>query len=373
MAGYQIVLRDPFGNQLAIIDDFISLDYVRVVNGIGSLTLTLSKKYDTLLFVGSDIKVDNRLEVQRQIGNGNFYLDTQMQWLIRAGQKTLDSKGQRLTVLNALCLNTMLTRRIVAYIAGSAQADKTTFADDMMKAIVNENLGASATDVNRIINALYLSVQGNASAAQSIAKAFSRRILLPILQELALASYQAGTYLAFDMVANTNALFEFRTYIGQRGIDRRQSSASPVLLGPEFGNLTNVVRGYDHTQEVTFGYAGGQGIGASRIVGTATDAVRVNASPFNRIEKFLDGRQSSDVTHLNNDANNLVKDGLPKNTFKAEIVDTPATTYGLHYNFGDYVTAIFEGETIDCRIEQVRVTVKNKDEVIKATVQANYT
>lgn len=372
MANYQLVLRDPFGNQLAVIDDFISLDYVRVTNGIGSLTLTLSKKYDALLFIGGDVKVDNRLEVQRQIGNGNFYLDTQMQWLIRAGQKTLDDTGQRLTIINALCLNTMLNRRIVAYATGSAQADKTTFADDMMKAIVAENLGASAVDTARTINALYLAVQGNAGAAQNIAKAFSRRILLPILQELALASYQAGTYLAFDMVANTNALFEFRTYIGQRGIDRRQSSANPVLLGPEFGNLTNVVRGYDHIQEVTYGYAGGQGVGASRLIGTATDANRVNASPFNRIEKFLDGRLSTDLTHLNNDANSLVKDGLPKNTFKAEIVDTPATTYGLHYNFGDFVTAIFEGETIDCRIEQVRVTVKNKDELIKAVVQASY-
>lgn len=373
MTDYQISLIDPFGaSQLAILDGFFSLDYARVVNAVGALTIVLPSTYDDILFSGNDIIKDNRIEVRRSINGQSYYLDTDTQWLVVNGLKTLSGNGSRTTTIACVCANHLLKRRTVAYASGSSQAEKTAVADNLIKAIVRENLGSSATDTARSW-ASYLAVQADLSLAPSIGKAFARRNVLQVLQEVALSSYQAGTYLAFDIVAVSQSQLEFRTYIGQRGIDHRwPTSTSPLLFGAEFGNLTDIVRGYDHSEEVTYGYAGGQGQGASRAIGTASDATRIGQSPFGRIEQFGDARQTSNATLLADEADMIVKNGLPKNTFEARIIDTPQATYGLHYSFGDYVTAVFEGESIDARIEKVRVQVKDGVETITANIKGNY-
>ena len=41
---------------------------------------------------------------------------------------------------------------------------------------------------------------------------------------------------------------------------------------------------------------GGQGKGASRVIGTSSDTTRINQSPFGRIEGFADARTTSDAT-----------------------------------------------------------------------------
>jgi hypothetical protein len=370
-ANYYLILSTPQGNPTVTIKNFSVLDYARVVNEIGALTLVLTDEYDNFIFTGDDIQVDTRIAVMRSINNGTPYLDTDMQWLMRSAVKTLSDNGERLTTIQARCANDLLHRRIVAYSAGSAEAEKTDEADNILKAIVRENLGSLATDTARSI-ATYLSVQADLTLAPTIAKAFSRRKVLDVLQEVALSSYQAGTYLAFDVVAPSPTTLEFRTYINQRGIDHRwPTSTAPLLFGPDFGNLTDVVRGYDHSQEVTYGYAGGQGIGAARQMGTASDAVRIAQSPFGRIEKFSDARQTVSAAILADEADMIVKSGIPRNTFSAKIVETPSTIYGLQYGFGDYVTAVFEGESIDARIERVRVRVRNGAETIDAQIKGN--
>lgn len=371
MADYQLLLRDPFGNLLAPLDGFIDLDYARIVNGIGALTVNLPKQYDQYLFSSGDVRVDNRIDVLRRVGSGAYYLDTDAQWLVRRGVKKLTGNGQRLTTIQAECANSLLKRRIVAYASGAAQADKTGFADDLMKAIIRENFGSLATDTARSI-ATYLTTQADLGVGGSVSKAFSRRKVLQVLQELALMSFQAGTYLAFDVISTSPSTFEFRTYINQRGIDHRWPGGSnPVILGAEFGNLTNIERGYDHIDEVTYAYAGGQGTGASRAIGTSTDATRVGSSPLNRCEYFTDARASTTAAQLTDEADSALRNGNVRQVFSADFIDTPQVTYGLHVNFGDQVTAVFEGESIDCRVNKIRVSVRNGVERIEAKISNN--
>jgi hypothetical protein len=370
MADYQIGLLDPYGTPLAILDSFQHLDYVRIVNDIGSLVLIMPDVYDKLLFVGTDVRADNRIEVNRRIGSGLQYRDTDTQWLVTKGEKIFNSRGERLTKITCEDLNTLLRRRIIAYNSGSTQASKTDQADDMMKAIVRENLGSLATDTDRSW-ATYLSVEADLGLGQSISKSFSRRRVIDVLKELANASYQAGTYIAFDIVATSQTTLLFRTFAGQRGIDRRHPAGiNPLIIGPDFGNLADVVRGYDHSAEITYAYAGGQGEGASRVIGVASDTTRIGASPFGRREGFADARTTSDATQVQDEARSLVKGGVPRNTFTGVIVDTPSTIYGLHYGFGDIVTAVFEGESIDCYIDKIRVTVTPDKEQIDSQFRA---
>src|SRR3990172_11852280 len=199
MAEYQVALLDQYGIVLTQLEVFSSLDYTRIVNSVGSLVVTIPNIYDQYLFSGTDIIRDNRIEVYRRIGGGSFYRDMETQWLAVKGNKILNERGERLTKITCVDLMQLLTRRIVAYNSGAAQASKTDQADDVMKAIIRENFGSLATDTSRSW-LTYLSIEANFGLGQSISKAFSRRKVLTVLKELANASYQAGTYVAFDIV-----------------------------------------------------------------------------------------------------------------------------------------------------------------------------
>lgn len=362
MADYQVELYSVFSARLAILDNYISLDYARKVNAKGALTITLAPTYDDLLFYNGDILPDLRIAVNRRVGGGSFSLDMNTVWLVRSGIRTIDEMGRRFTTLVCEDLISLLHRRIAAYSAGSSQVDKSTFADNMAKAIVRENFGSLATDTTRSI-ATYLTIEADASAAQSIAKAFSRRNVMPVLQEIARSSFQAGTYLAFDIVLDSPTdTPQFRTYINQRGIDRRwPNGISPIIFGIEFGNLANAEREYNHSEEITYAYAGGQGEGVARVIGTASDTTRLNSSPLNRLEAFADARTTSDTANVTDEADALVRNGEPRNLFSATIVEVSNTLYGVDFNFGDYVTAVFLGESIDCRIDALHISVSRSD------------
>lgn len=372
MADYRFDLYTPFGVELAIIDDFVSFDSVRVVNGIGALSIIVPDKYDQFFFTGNDVIVDNRIAEQRRIGAGGFYLEGETHWLTVDGEKILTENGDRYSKIYCVDANDILARHIVAYATGSAQADKSAAAaDNSMKDVVRENMGSTATDTTRDLST-YLSIQANLSLGASVAKAFARKNVLEVLKEYANSSDQAGTYLAFDIVSPTPSTLEFRVYSGQRGVDRRYpNGSSPILIGPEFGNLSNVVRGYYHSKEVNYAYAGGQGTGASRAIGTASDSVRINLSPFNRREIFIDARLTSDATQLADDADAELKNGLPRRTFTGQFIDTPSCTYGLHVGFGDFVTAVFEQESIDCRLNRVHLSMSDGKEKINIQLSAD--
>lgn len=367
MAEHQLTFRNSAsGLLLTVFDAFVSLDMARSENNIGALTLVLPSLYDNFIFAGDDVALDNRIEVNRSINGSSFYLEGETQWLVRHAQKILTADGQRLTKVYAVDAIELLTRRIVAYAAGSAQADKSaTAADNLVKAFVRENLGSLATDTARDLST-YLTVQANLTLAPTIAKACSRRNVLEVLQEIAMASAIAGTYLAFDIIAVTSSSLEFRTYIGQRGIDHRASSGAAVFIGPDFGNMSDVVRGYDHLDEWTYVYAGGQGEGEARSIATASDTVRIALSPFNRIEKFIDSRQTSDVITgaLQDEADQALRDGRSRKTFTGQFIDTPACLYGLNVSYGDYVTAQFDNESINCRMSKVNIKIEDGKETI---------
>lgn len=374
MTDYAVELYSPLGTELATLDNLIVLDYARRVNNVGQLSVTLSTKYDSLIFYGGDVIPDLKLSVKRRIGGGSFVLDMATIWLVRSAVRTIDENGQALTTLIAEDLISILNRRIVAYAAGSAQADKTAVADNFIKAIVRENLGTLATDTSRSV-ATYLSIAADVSAGPSISKAFSRRNVLTVMQEICKSANEAGTYLAFDIVATSpSSPPVFSTFTGQRGIDRRwPGGLAPIVLGIEFGNLSFVRREYNHIDEVTYGYAGGQGQGVDRLIGAAQDATRIAKSPFGRIESFSDARSGGTTqAQVDDEADSLIKNNIPKNIFEARIVDTPKTVYGLHYGYGDYVTAVFQGESIDARIDSVRIRFEGGKETIEANVRVDY-
>ena len=65
-----------------------------------------------------------------------------------------------------------------------------------------------------------------------------------------------------------------------------------------------------------------------------------------------------------------VRAGRPKRVFEATVLDVPGTQYGVHWNFGDKVTAEYAGEVFDVSIDAVSVSVRDGEERITARLRA---
>lgn len=366
-AGYSVYLSTPTGVRLADASAFLKLEYARAVNAIGSLTLTLPGTFDT----SSIIAPDGRIEVWRRLDSGREYLDTDTVWFIQSVSYEIADSGERTIVISADSGLFLLKDpgRIVGNYAGSAQATKTAAADNMIKAIVREQAGA-LTNASRNLSA-YLSVQADSGQAPSISKAFAWRPVLTVLQEIAQSSFEAGTYLAFDIVAPTPDTLEFQAFVQQRGIDHRfPGGVNPVLLGPDMGNMGATSLSYDWRDEITYALAGGSGEGSGRLLAEYTASARAAASPFRLRETFVQATNTTGSTSLSYEAQSAVRGGRPRVILQGKIASTPDTQYGVHWSWGDYVTVQAFGRQLDARIDAIKVTVTPDSEGIEAIVRS---
>jgi hypothetical protein len=375
MAEYEITVYDRLGNFLQNIKEFKSLAYARAVNNVGALKLIIdSNKFDSVLF-----SQDNFIGIQRSINGTSANLDGDSLWFIRSNKINLQSNKftREITAydLNFILGNPSYNRgRIVAYYAGSAYASKSTFADNMIKAIIRENLGTLATDTTRDIST-YLSVEADLSLAPSFEKSFSRRNVLLVLQEICAASFINGTYLAFDILntfPSSGLSFQFRTFTTQRGSDKRWSQGnSPIILDPEAGAISEASLEYGFVNEASYVYAGGTGEGAARNIQTASDTARISISPFNRREMFVDARNTENTNQIITEANNALRENRPRTIFSGSAVDTDSIKFGRDYGFGDYVTVRFDNQLIDCRVDTFSIQIEGGDENIDIKLKSD--
>jgi ReqiPepy6 Gp37-like protein len=351
-------LADPFGVHLIEIANFSRLDYVMTSapGGVGVLELTLPTTFDASLLMR-----DGRIGVWNSIAgrapahdNGAIYL-----------LETFDYTSKE-TFVRAYHATGLLDRRIVAYDAGSAYSSKTAAAaDNQIKAFASEQFGAGIVGADRdgvetqADVSAYLSIQANLSLGASVAKSAARRRLIEVARELAEASTTAGTYLTFEIIAPTESTLELRTYATQRGVDRRAGTAAPVILSEARGNLENAKLRIDYHDECTFAIAGGSGERADRLIATTMDPTRAATSPFGRIERFFDMSNVDDLTSLQDDADAGVRGGRPVILFTGDLVETPATMRGIHFDLGDMVTAEHPRTRaqFDVRLDMIHITI----------------
>lgn len=368
-AAYSLYLSDPFGVRLADASNFISLKYTRIVNDIGTATLVLPGDFNPLFIRAPD----GRLEIWRRLpGSSREVLETETTWLIKKVTNERDDDGRETIIIEAdtpLCL-LREPGRFVNYNADAVPRTEGT-ADNLMKAIVLDNAGVDATDTARSLFP-YLTVAASLALAPSITKKMAWRDVLKTLQEIANATTEAGTYLAFDIVAPTPDTLQFRTYVGQRGVDHRfPSGLNPVIISPDFGNMGEYTLSTDWRNEITYAKAGGRGEGAARLTAEAEDTARIGQSPFGLREKFVQATQYETTTGLQAEAEAVVRQGRPRQLFRGKILDVPDTRYGVHWAWGDYVTVQAAGQSFDARIDAIEVTVARGKETISAWVRGN--
>jgi ReqiPepy6 Gp37-like protein len=347
-ATYNILLFSPFGVAFGDLNAFESFEAALVENDVGALTITLPPSYRYDRF-----QKDGRIAVYRTIAGRPPDLLGNALWLIRSRRKTLD-RGRRAIIIRAVHANDLLRRRIIAYNAGTANTSKTGAADDIIKAFAREQL-TTATDTTRNVTSAIFTIQVDTTQGPSISKAATRRNLLTVCQEIANAAATAGTYTGFEVRALSEASLQLVTYIGQRGTDRRSTTAQPLLLTVDAA-LGRLTYSEDWSSEISSVYAGGQGEGTQRAIGTATDAGLIGSSPFGLVEDFYQDNLTSDTTQLNDDADQQLFARRSKVSFSASVDDIPGATFGIHYGWGDLVSAQFDDVSFDCRVNPVRVS-----------------
>ncbi len=344
-ASYQIRLKNAAGNLSAIIDDFRSITFNKVVNEVGSCTVEIW---------GADTKValfvlDGQIEVWRR--DLMYDIDWYIEWegFVRKFRYDFDTNGDLKFSASAFTYNSLLKRRIIAYFAGVSQTVKLGAADDVMKSIVRENLGSDALVVNgRLLDGVMagLSVAADTSEAANFAGQNSYKGVLEVIQEISKANS-----VDFDIVGVGDGLFEFRTYYPTRGINLtiaglsvstglNSSGNAPIIFNPLLGNMAVPSYEEDRTDEKTVAIIAGQGTETDRNIVVAYSPAYTD-SPLNQIETMSDSRNSEGNDDLDSDGATALTEGQQKQVFEFEPVQTPTTAYGNQYNWGDYITAQF--------------------------------
>jgi len=345
---YQIDRYTPDSVRLSTIEAVHKLQYTKTRNAIGALQFEMPMR----LYNPSDWQVGQVLELWRE-KNGTLALQNESFYILQDWDLYNES-GQHMVRLYALDGNVLLSQRIVASEAGSARAEFEGKADDIMKKIVRNEMGANADTTRQIPG---LTVQSDVGQSIQTTKGCAWQSVLKTCQELANSATEKGTHTSFDVVRTGVNQFKFRTYVGQRGVDHTRTSGDVRLVGENYGNLENAILSTIHSEEVNYVYAGGQGEGEARVIKEVSDPARIsNGFPFNRKEYFRDSRHQEEEQGVEDDAYAALNEGKPKTIVTGKIIDTPGMQYGIDYGFGDRLSVEAFGQSIDCHVEQVAMT-----------------
>lgn len=366
-AEYEIhLLEAARDNRLAVIDHYANLRYAKRVNDIGSFTIEIGpENFDYTM-----AHLDGRLVVWRKPSGGARYID--FAGFVRDIKRQY-IQGRHQIVLSGPCYNELLERRIARGEETQPQVHKIGFCDDVMKEIMDENFGTTAAANRDIETPGYLSIQADVSACTAVRKDFPMRNIFRVLQELGEQSAEIRATACFFGVVPLNSGWdmEFRTNVQRWNQDHRHPGGiyGPVIFALERGNMQDPALSRNYREEITLVYGGGEGKGRAREIVEIEDAARSGLSPLNRRESFFDGRQYINVAMLEQAAEQLLNEGVPQVQFDYKVVDVPGTIYGLHWNFGDLITASYAGEQYDFHVTSVDVTIANAEETIDVRLE----
>lgn len=358
-ANYEILWQTPGGVTLGWLERIHECVYARTENDAGEISLSLPDRvYDESWF-----QPFSRVLIYRYLPGLNGYLDLETPWYILDGPYfELDEDGTEIIRLGGTdALGLALGGANVAYNDNNTYTLKLDEADDMLKAVMRENRGSLATDTDRDLST-FLTVEPDASAAPIIRYgSFARQQVLSVLQGITQASANdetTPTWLGFDVVADPeigNPLI-FRSYVSQRGNDHRFPGGSPPrLLSAVSGSLAQVRVGTNYREMASVIYAGGPGVESIRSIVTAQDDALLALSPLSRVERFVDGSQITDPDALTAFARAELRRARPRRTFEARLVETENMRRGVHWDYGDYLTAEHRNLTYDVRVEKLAV------------------
>lgn len=350
MIDYQVAITDVSGDIVLYLREYQNLDYtIRRDGGVGACELEVPVAWYWLF---NPARKDYRISIWRSVQGSTFNLEEeylQTNWEI--GSTTIKVSGE--------APQTLLRRRINGYPWGNSRVYFAgTNVDNMMKMIVNYNFispnssryggGTLATGVNI---SSFLSVNPNYGKAPSQPFDSSARECLDVIQDLGLASWQAGTWCAGIITSPGTGKFLFDTYTTQFG--RNQPD---LTFSPDIGNVQNAIISYKYADERTVTIALGKGSGGARPVSYYEDDERITVSPLSRSEKIVQAPNNQTIPP--SFAQSALRRYRGVRQFSCDLVSTPSSTRGIDYNVGDRLSVYFQGLRFNMRLDVVSVSIK---------------
>jgi len=365
-AEYKVRLKDQGGLLVAEFDAWRSLAFAHKVNNRGNMRLEID---------GNDSRVDLfELDGQIEIWRQNLKVDLpwykEWEGLHRSTNDLLQPVNDKDSfVAYGFSYLDLARRAYIMWRAGTAEATKNAVAETVMKELVIENIGADAlVGAGRIASNVYpgLIVQADGAGGPTWEDSMENDNLLATLQRIGLFTVENSNVIDFDIVSAGNAVFEFRTYAGQRGTDRTQGnpdSNDPVIFSTDFANMDTPMLKQDRTNEITAVYALGRGTDAAQQIELAT-SVDINDSPWNRIEMIVNTATSGDDQsgQLTSAAEARLEEGKFDEMLTFDVLQTEATYYGKHYTWGDLVTVRYKDYSASKKLVSLQATVSQNAE-----------
>lgn len=361
MSGYAVWLSNAKGLKKTPLNDVLGLSFVKSMNNLGSFIVDIPVDYLSI------IEADDLVEIWR---DGYLLF---VGFVRKIAVSDYLGSGSKVTI-SGPDTNHILQRRVVAYASGESESSKTDYIDDMMKDIVRENLGSSATDSDRDISSLNFSIDGDTSSVPSITKSFAWRNVLSVLQSLARTAAQNGYNLFFGIRSSFSSdkfpvVFSFGTSLDYWNSDRSITSVSPVVFSFANGGILQATTTTDYSDEATVIYAGGQGEGSDRYVKELEETSRSGRSIWNRVEIFADARSESTDAGVDEVASDKLRLHRPRTVFEADLAETFSYKLGSDWNFGDLIGVEHRNRIFNALITSLRVDLNySGDERISVRV-----
>jgi hypothetical protein len=257
--------------------------------------------------------------------------------------------------ITAYDYNILLDNRLVAYRGETSQTVKDDTADNIMKALVRENIGSSSTtdyDGNAITTRNYtgLQVDSDTSSGPTLTMTgIEWQSVLSVLQEAQAASAVAGLETYFGMIPNgTNGPPRFRTAVTLWGKDL----ANSVFFSSSNGTLLNPSIVYQWRNAASVAYVGESGEPAERTINTVNSS-NISVSGDTRREVWVNGGridpESGDITtQLRLMARNELARQRPYLLQSGAILSNRRAPYKFSYgnvqgwDLGDSVTCVID-------------------------------
>lgn len=361
-----VVLYSTVGAQVAIFDDWISLEVKKKIGDVYTLTFEIDGNDSrTALFT-----LDSIIEVWRIPDNNPKHAYIEYTGMHRITERQLTTDQKVLFISGSVGLLHLLKRRVIAYPTVTPFTLKQAPAETVMKQIVNENAGPGASIAVRYGNGVTpgLSIQTDTASGPIYTAQLTNESVLTALQAINTAVFISNTHktVDYDIVRIGPVKFEFRTYYPQLGVDR----TAYLAFAPELGNMANVVYRYDASNAINTVFVLGPGQDSARWILPVLGASIGVASPWDILEGTV-GASSNESTlgasyeSMTIDGNKALNNGIPQEPFTFDVVQENIALYGRDYFLGDLLTARIQSVSRTVKFVGVTLTIKDGVETIR--------
>lgn len=326
---YKIYVRDQSFNRVAELDDYTSLEMIIRFNAVGSWILVLPTDTDAAKELS---KPKSGIIV---VKNGTTLLSGPVtsrnrKWNSNEDSITFGGSDDNVHLFRNLAypiINRLFSESFFPFFpirlapsTDEAYDVRTGTAESIMKEYVSANIGPNARHDRRKVY-----IEPNTGLGKTVTGRARFHSLLELCQSLALS----GGGLGFRL-AQVNKILEFQVY-------QPTDNTTSVFFSPLLGNLLDFEFSSEDPETNSI-ILGGGGEGVERILlekGNST-----NIAKFDRIETFVDKRDSTDITELYQTLDEELTAKGEKTSLSITPIDTPSLMFGRDYNLGDKVSVV---------------------------------